>query len=138
VDRFEVSFESVAWVHGRGAMESIHDLPQSFLDGFNETARNEGLLPVGVCEIKSTYIQEDESNALCSDNSGMKIYVGVVLLVEADVAREAKSFEPPVDLLTKVADAMVVVDGVCVAELYQSWEVVDIDSNPMPYSASVG
>lgn len=130
MDKFEVSFEAVAWVSGRGVMESIPDLPQSFLDGFNEAAQKEGWLPAGVCEIKGTYIQEDESNDSCTDNSDMKINVGVALIVEAGGASEAESFEPPVDLLTKIADAMVVVDGVCLAELERAWEVVDVASYP--------
>ena len=101
-----------------------HDgLTESFCGGFNDQTTQDGEFPDGVVGVVTGYITEDDGQG----KSDIKVFVSVTLLVEAEDAGAAESFETPVGLLTTLADVMGTIEDECLLSLDGDWEVVDVE-----------
>ena len=124
---FEVKFESPGFVGNRKDAKKIvtdHDgLTESFCGGFNDQTTQDGEFPDGVVGVVTGYITEDDGQG----KSDIKVFVSVTLLVEAEDAGAAESFETPVGLLTTLADVMGTIEDECLLSLDGDWEVVDVE-----------
>lgn len=120
---FDVQFETTGWVDGRKNLDKIDtELSESFLGGFNEQSQQECAFNDGVIAVKGACISEDDSN----HGSDIKVVVMITLSLQAasQVAAEATCI--PKDILTKLSDAMGVIDGECLLNLDDCWYVSDI------------
>lgn len=121
---FEVTFVSTGFTDNREIVDE--ELTESFCGGYNDQSIKEGLFPPGIIGVVSARISEDDAQG----DSDIKVFVSVTLTIQAGDKEAAESFEPPVDLLTKLSDAMssdVDLDG--------EWEVSNVDETGMNIEA---
>lgn len=128
---FEVKFESPGFVETRKHLNKIEGedagLTKSFCDGFNSQTIKDGELPSGVVEVVSGSIREDDGQG----SSDIKVFASITLLIEAENQNAAGSFEPPVNLLTILVDAMSTVNDQCLVSLDGAWEITNIGASEM-------
>lgn len=107
---FVVTFEDVAYLSvpsGRDPLE--FNASEYELAGFSEVARREGVLfPEGVSAVVRAAATPDDSlfEAGRDESGDVKLFVSIDLLVEAPEEDAAERMNPPVHLLTRVADLL--------------------------------
>jgi len=121
--KFSVTFQSAGFVNSRETADKIvtndeYGIEAPFCGGFSDQSTKEGSLPDGVTSVIAGYIKEEEQ--LCNS---IKVLVSICLAIEASDTDDAESFDPPVDLLTKLADVMGTIDDECLLSLDGDWEV---------------
>ncbi len=131
--RFEVTFEATGFANDRSVLDN--EFSEDEACGFTEVALAEKTLPAGVIAVKSGYISSDDGQG----KSDIHVFVGVVLLIEADTESDAERFSPPEDLLNRIADLIGGEEGECKLDLeVHSWEVTEtsqVQPTPAPTTA---
>ena len=114
-----VCYESVG--HTSHAPVLDQELDKSFVDGFNQTAREERQYPEWLVRLSTGRITVDDLQFA----QRKRCFVTFTFVVRAQSQEQAVELPAPVDLLTRLADSLGSNEhGECVVELSGGWKVL--------------
>jgi predicted nucleotidyltransferase len=94
---------------------------------FTRKLKKAGELPDGVHAVESAWVSRDGKQ-----DGEWKVFVSVVLIVEADSLADAEQSEPPEELLMKVADKMIRGDAESAYGVGRSFEQLEVEEYAEP------
>lgn len=110
---YDVRIENIGFLNG-GPTDAA--LSKTDVTRLNRDAQEKGLFPPGVIRVVSGELSEDDGQA----DTNIKVFISVVLRVEATSAQDAENIDPPECLLDLASDA---IDDTLEREA--QWEVLD-------------
>jgi len=113
---YKTDFEATAFTDDRSVLDSTLSGPQA--KAFSKICQEEGLFPPGVVSILEARISEDDGQ----DDNDIHCFVCVDLELAVDSEKQAECFDPPVALLTRIAEHIVGDLGIDLER--DSWEAV--------------
>ena len=123
--KYEIRLMSKGRVNGLADLEKVlaTGLNIEFCAGFSEQSIREGTLPDGVLGVVSAIAFDLIENERLAEDAEMGVRVVITLLVEIDMHTKVE-FQPPCDLLTRVADAICTIDDQCLVCLERNWKAI--------------
>lgn len=119
---FEIMYEDVGFTEQD---TQACELSEHFLSAYSETAISQRNFPEHVKAITKAYLSEDEGQ---KQDSEIKIFASVTLIVEAESEHAARRAGIPTHILTEIVDHVINEGGPAIeVHLENSWQITGVD-----------